>query len=358
MCAYPFSCRLRDGSVLCAYRAGKEKHSRDGVLLTQRSTDGGMRWSEPAVVFDGLRGEAPESVHTVGVVCQLCNGDALAIFKTVAAVAPDAYIFSEEGRRLRTQLYFVRSFDGGQTWPKVEPKELLGGPRDTYIGSQPVLLPSGELFIPVEATGEHKQQFAMGTIASADGATLSRLFTCAKDESGEIGYGDPRLALLPDGRIVMLLWTYRNATEETLLVHRCVSLDSGRSWGAPLSCGVRSQIMYPLALDDRRMIAASNVRTPPAGIYLWYSSDGGERWTTHEPIHMWDARQEKISATRAAAVGPASPESTGRIWNALPGFTFGTPELVPLGDDECLLLYYATVKGITHVRACRFAVSF
>ncbi len=357
VCAYAVPCRLKNGDLVCAYRQGSAKHSRDGVLIAQRSTDGGINWSDAVSIFDGLQKSPRESVHS-GVVCQAADGAVLAIFKTVEARNPEAYIFSEEGRQLPQRLYISRSMDGGKTWPAPEEHKLVGAPRDTYIGSRPLLLPGGDLLIPVEATGLYGQQIVLVASSADGGSTLQPVITCAEDRTGRVGHGDPKFTLLPDGRIVMLTWTYLNATETTLAVHRCVSTDKGRTWSKPVSTGVESQIMAPLALDAEHLIAASTVRTNPEGIRLWYSSNAGETWNTESVVQMWDPHDEKLKGMGLKLGHVTSKVASEKIWETLPGFSFGTPDLVQLDESLCLLTYYATVKGITHIRACRFKVEF
>jgi hypothetical protein len=239
VCVYPLPCRLDNGDLLCVYRRGKEKHSLDGVLVAQRSTDGGANWSEQIIIYDGTHQKHPESVHT-GALCQVADGTVLAMFTTVDAKKPEVYIFSEDGRKLHQQLCVVRSNDGGRTWLPPETYRLVGAPRNVYIGSRPFLLPSGDLFVPVEATGGHGQQIILATISSDGGQTFQPVITCAEDKTGTFSYGDPRCTLLPDGRIVMLIWAFLNATEETIPVRRCVSMDRGRSWAeAGLRLSVR-----------------------------------------------------------------------------------------------------------------------
>ncbi len=355
VCVYPLPCRLNNGDLLCVYRRGKEKHSLDGILIAQRSTDGGATWSEQIIIHDGTHKKLPESVLT-GALCQVADGTILAMFTAVDAKKPDVYIFSEEGRKLRQQLCVVRSKDGGKTWPILETHKLVGAPRNVYIGSRPFLLPNGDLFVPVEATGEHGQQIILATISSDGGQTFQPVITCAEDKEGTFSYGDPRCTLLPDGRIVMLIWAFLNATEETIPVHRCVSMDRGQSWSPPVSTHVQSQIMTPLALDSNRLIAASTVRTVPAGIRLWFSSDAGETWNTDSPVQMWDAREEKMKGILLTVEDKPSKSASEEVWNALPSFSFGTPDLVLLEKNTILLTYYAILRGITHVRACRFEV--
>jgi hypothetical protein len=347
---YPCSCRVGD-EIVCVYRRGEAKHSRDGVLLAQSSADGGATWSTPVVVFDGMHGVTPESVHT-GVVCQW-NGVALAFFKTVEAKEPDAYIFSEEGRRLRQRAYMCRSDDGVRSWSEPVELELWGGPRDTFLGCRPLALPDGRLLIPVEATAEHGQQMMLGCFSDDGGRTLSSLFPIAHDAAGRLGFGDGKLALMPDGRIVMLAWTYHNPSEETIEVHRCVSEDGGRTWSWPEPTNIVCQVISPLSLGDGTLLAAGNVRTPPEGIRLLQSLDAGATWSD-TPIQLWDARQLKV--TGAPLPIAAAPGGDNVIWDALPSFTFGSPELTRLPDGDVLLTYYAIVNEVTHVRACRFAV--
>jgi hypothetical protein len=348
--AFPSACRVQDG-IVCVYRSGSAKHSRDGVLLSQSSTDGGNSWSTPTTIFNRMQNAEPESVHA-GVVCE-CGGAALAFFKTVEAKKHDVYIFSEEGRSLRQRAYLCRSPDAGQSWSAPAEIELQGGPRDTFLGSRPLVLPSGRIFIPVEATGEHGQQMMMGCFSDDGGRTLSPLFPIAHDATGELGFGDGKVAVLPDGRIVMLAWTYLNHTEETVSVHRCVSMDGGCRWSAPEPTNIVCQIMTPLGVGDHGLMAAGNVRTYPEGIRLFRSVDAGATWIG-TPTQLWDARQSTVTAVPLAVSRKSSNEDG--LWSALPSFTFGCPELTMLADADILMTYYADLRGVTHIRACRIAI--
>ena len=102
--------------------------------------------------------------------------------------------------------------------------------------------------------------------------------------------------------------------------------------------------------------AASTVRTNREGIRLWFSSDAGQTWNTDSPVQMWDPYEEKLTGTSPEAERETSKATSEKIWETLPSFTFGYPDLVQLDGNVCLLTYYATIRGITHVRACRFNV--
>ena len=69
---------------------------------------------------------------------------------------------------------------------------------------------------------------------------------------------------------------------------------------------------------------------------------------------MWHAHHclARVSPLRANTLEGAD---TG-VWEALAGFTFGTPDLVLLANGSVLLIYYATIAGVTSVRASRFVL--
>jgi hypothetical protein len=198
-------------------------------------------------------------------------------------------------------------------------------------------MPDGNLLIPVEARGARGQSMVFAAFSPDGGRALKPAVACVADPTGETGYGDSRFALLDDGSVVMLLWTYRQATEETLAVHRSSSADCGRTWSAPASTLAEGQIMSPLPLDSGNLIAASTVRTGRHGIRLRFSLDRGQSWEHDSCRHMWDPYDEQlfgevIAPDRSTSRGPGE-----KIWAALPGFTFGYPDLVRRGEDTFLL---------------------
>lgn len=351
-CAFPLSARLADGSVVCTYRQGGTKHSHDGVLLMQRSTDGGRHWSLPQTIANGLHSTPTQTVITGGL-CQTPAGALLASFGSVEGLPPNVYPFSAEGAHYPLRFFLTRSADHGATWssptqPDLRPLERVG------VTGPPFVAANGAVCVPIECRIPSGVNATALIISSDDGRTFAPPLMVAGDETGRLNLCDARFDLLPDGRLITLLWTFLQENERTIAVRRSFSADHGQTWSAAESLGFVGQITAPLVLRDGRVIAASNYRHQPLGSLLWHSADGGVTWASDQPIQLWAAEQGRITGQPVTLAPLGAAEE--RIWDELQRFSFGTPDLVLLHDGTVLLTYYATLQGVIHVRACGFRV--
>jgi len=349
--AYPQATVLKDNTVVCVYRGGEEKHTYDGVLYSQWSKDMGHTWSEPLVTCDFRHITPPESVLMPGV-CRAADDSLLAVFTNIKPDT-DQYIFSEEGLKQARVLYYARSEDGGLSWAKPRHLDSPTGYQRVAVTGKPLLLPNGEVMIPLDAHPEVGARTTVAAFSSDNGQTIGPFtdleLSGAKKETFCC---DARFDIVND-QVLTLLWTFREDTEETIEVHRSVSHDNGRSWSSPHPVGFVGQVTVPLAIGDEKVIAASNFRHPPQGIRLWFSEDLGVTWE-RPPIQMWDSQQSRIVAEpMEASANTATDEG---VWEALRDFSFGTPDLVRMADGTILMLYYATLNGRTHIRCCHFEV--
>jgi len=348
-CAYPQSALLSDGTIVCFYRVGTEKHSWDGSVEVALSHDSGDNWSQPITVFDGPASEPVQSV-ICGGVCETSDRRLLVVFVAVDASRPELCLFSEEGQRLSHSVYCARSDDGGLTWSaphQVDVRSLMNaGPT-----CKPHALPNGQVFVPLET---RIPSGVVGTAATftVDGLRFAEPIICAGDHTGHVNYCDARFAVMGDGRLLMLLWTFLQESERTVDVHCCWSHDNGRSWSAPVPTGIPGQIAAPVCLPNGDVLIAVNHRTAPEGIHLWLWPDGNPEEALG-PVLMWSACDKRLVAEPVYENNTSCVEG---VWDALPGFAFGTPDLLSLADGSVIMTYYAVIDGITHIRACRFLV--
>jgi len=352
-CAYPVSTLLADDTIVCIYRQGATKHSHDGIFMMQTSADEGNSWGEPKVIFDGRQLQPPQTAIMAGV-CQTRANTFLFTFGVIEGLEAGVYMFDEEARTLPTRMYVRRSGDGGRTWSTLALLNTSGlikaGPT-----TKPFVLPDGVICVPMEHKTELGPNGTAVTFSKDDGRTFEPPIPCPADPAGQLNLCDAHFAVLPDGRILMLLWTFLQENEETIEVHRSFSSDGGRTWTKPEGIGFVGQVTVPLALPTGEVIAVSNYRHPPEGIRLWLSPDGGVNWDVEHPLQMWDA------GTACMVGEPIEPHraqtSNEGVWDALARFSFGTPDLLYLTNGSILMVYYATLAGVIHVRACRFRLS-
>ena len=350
VCAYPLTTVLADGSVAVVYRQGESKHSHDGIIVMQLSADGGQTWADPLTVFDGRQAHPMQTAVSAGL-CQTADGALLVTFSTIEGLPSGLYMFSEEGERLPRHLCYSRSDDLGQTWSAPAHMELPGISK-AGITTRPFVLPSGRVCMPIEYKTPLGPNGTAMAFSDDHGCTFGVPIVVATDAAGRLNLCDARFAQLPDGRVLSLLWTFEQASEETIEVHRACSSDQGKTWSPPEPIGFVGQITAPLALPTGEVIAASNYRHPPEGIRLWYSPDAGASWESGSAIQMWDLASGRVLAKPAA--GSSERNAGENVWDALALFSFGTPDLALLEDGSILMTYYSTVDGIIHVRACRF----
>ncbi len=353
-CAFPLSTVFTDGSVGCVYRSGSSKHSHDGVLVMQKSQDGGVTWAKASIIFDGRSLDPVQTVLASGL-CQTQEGSILVVFSAVEGLRPGVYMFSGEGRSLNRKMSALISRDTGETWESPVP---ICVPTLSRFGlaSKPFTLPDGVICLPLEYRAPSGPNSTTMMFSEDHGASFGPPITVALDPDAQLNLCDARFDRLPDGRLITLLWTFLQENEQTIDVHQAFSSDNGRTWTPAESIGFVGQITAPLAMPTGEVIAVSNYRLSPQGIRLWLSSDGGRQWDIESPIQMWDAARSRLLGEPIEASLPVS-EDEG-VWEALQTFTFGTPDLLSLQDGSLLMTYYGTVNHITHIRACRFKIDF
>ena len=357
-CAFPVTCQLHNNEILCLYRVGHTKHSRDGILLVQKSFDDGISWRDPTTVCDLMGTHIPHSVHA-GAICQTKDGVVHALFTAVLAQDTEEYIFSNTGRKLEQYFYSTQSHDNGATWTHPKVHNIPNTPHLRYINSRPFALPDGDLLVPIEVTKPDGCQAIMISRYSTSDRQFQPAIWCANDITGKLSFGDPSLARLPQGTIMVLSWTYVNATEATIQAHVTTSYDDGHIWTQPHPIGPICQNAALLAHSGNHMYIAGNVRNPPHGIRLWHSSDAGTTWNTDSPLQLYDMKTNTISGLPPSTSSDTNHANlNGDLWDSLPSFTFGAPDLTTTSSNNILLTYYAVAQNKEEVRACNFAPHF
>jgi len=349
-CAFVQAARAACGDVYCLYRRGAQKHGPDGVLMLQRSSDGGRTWQTPCVVFDRTDRAPPETV-ICGGLCAV-GDELLATFCSLEMLDPNAYVFGDAARAFPRHINVSRSDDRGRTWSAPSRIEVPSFAARSGVASSPFLLADGDLCAPLEVQLPSGPQATAACFSSDGGRSFSRPEIVASDDEGRLSLCDARFARLGDGTYLAHLWAFRHDTEETAAPYESRSAD-GRAWSRPTPTTLAGQISQPLELPSGLLIAVCNHRQVPTGSQLWWSADRGRTWNDR-PVQMWDVAEGRVTGAPARKRAAADKED---VWEALPRFSFGTPNLISLPDETVLLIYWAAPGGVTHIRACRFRIA-
>jgi hypothetical protein len=145
---------------------------------------------------------------------------------------------------------------------------------------------------------------------------------------------DPRLALLPDGRLVQTYYGFLNGTGGEAPVHVNWSTDGGRTWSIPRSTGIRGQAMFPIAMPDGGVIGFFQRRHEPQGVVAVYSPDGG---ATFDPASETNVYLHRV----ASAVGFREGANAADYMNDMIHFTFGHPTGAAVAADTAIAIWYA-----------------
>jgi len=154
----------------------------------------------------------------------------------------------------------------------------------------------------------------------------------ADRDASRIFYWDQRPAVLRDGEILDLFWTYDNQAAAYLNIHARTSVDHGRTWSEMWDTGVPGQPAPPVELADGRIVMVFVHRDGPPTIRLRCSKDKGRTWPADSEVVIYETRLD--SQTRAKGTMQDS-------WAEMGAFSVGLPTTAKLANGDVLVVFYA-----------------
>jgi hypothetical protein len=236
--------------------------------------------------------------------------------------------------------YVALSLDEGVTFS--EPVEVdCGLYRNVPTPiTGPVLVFSAERWaVQFEVNKHHNdpvpwQHVSAIAFTSDAGRTWSGTSDVHTDPARRIICWDQRLALLPDGSILALFWTFDRQKNDYLNIHARQSHDGGQTWGELWDTGVPGQPARPAALSDGRLVMVYVDRTSIPVIKARCSTDNGKTWPSDT---------ELVIHSRLAQSQIWTKESMQDAWAEMAAFSIGLPDATPLPGGDILVVYYSGV---------------
>ncbi|HXK59203.1 MAG TPA: sialidase family protein [Acidobacteriota bacterium] len=255
---------LPDGRLMAAWFSGPYEASVHQVILGSFSSDGGLNWTPARVIQDWPHRSDFDPAFVI-------DGSRVWLFFSVGR--HNRYPFVQNEKKHvgpdSFSTYYRLSNDSGQSWSEAR----LAAER-VFCRSNGIRLSSGELLVPI-----YRVPSSGGVLKSSDGGNSWQAFGKIATETGG---GEPAVAELSDGRIMMILRTRDG------FLWRSFSSDRGETWSAPENTGITAAASSHALLRRRNgdLVLAHNDSKPPArtNLTVRVSCDDGQSWG--EPLKV------------------------------------------------------------------------
>ena len=338
-CAFPGICVLPNGRWLCSIRTAPAKKDvwPEKILITWSDDQGGT-WSDPVSTWKDQIVDGKTGMFHAGYLTPLGGTRVLIALMWVDHSNPDLPFFNEETEGLLdTRIMFSESSDSGETWSKPELVDTAPVTMATPLTGPVLILENGEWACQFELNKhfydlEPWRHNSVLMFSSDQGKTWGEATCTSNDPQRKIFYWDQRSAVMPDGRILDLFWTYDNIAGKYLNIHARESTDNGRSWSEMWETGVRDQPAQPVPLLDGTIAMVYVDRTNAPVIKMRTSNDGAKTWPEETELII------SVSAEKKEIQKKSSMQDA---WEEMGKYSLGLPATALTPDNKILTVYYA-----------------
>ncbi|HUF10560.1 MAG TPA: sialidase family protein [Rhodothermales bacterium] len=322
--AWPAAARTVEGDILVLYTETDEHMGPDGRIVGVRSSDEGMTWSDPFLVYDTPLDERESGITVLGdgrLVVHLWStrhteesygGMSPGSYydHTVAAWVEEVNSASYAQAEALEGARAIMSSDGGRTWSEpVDGPDTIHGGIQLHDGS--ILVSSYRLsrdYVTVHKAesweGPYRQ---IATVGANDSSVQTR--------PDSLRFGEPSILQLPSGRVIMMMRVtpkpYSDSDRRSVL-WESYSDDNGETWVDPFPTPLWGFPPHLMLHSDGRVVVVYGRRIPPFGQRAAVSSDG----------ITWREEDEIV------------------LRNDAPNKDLGYPASVELEDGRVLTVYY------------------
>ena len=327
---------LTDSSILCSFKTGPAKTSKDDNIIIYRSVDGARTWQPLFAGFNTTLNGSFGSIHSC-YITECAHRKLLASCCWVDRTHPELpYSNPQTGGILPVKCMITESADGGNSWSCLKPLDLhyhVTGACTAKI----VVLQNGNLVLPYENWKQWDQidgNYVSGIVISEDlGNSWSWPIHIVSDPFARRYFWDCKLAVNSEtGRILASFWTADSKTNDNLSIHIVTGSADGTEWSGPVPLGIIGRTATPLFIDGHHVILI--YVDPIANSLKAISSfDGGQNWDEQNSITIWKASGK---LQRHASIYDS---------------TFGGPDAIKLNDNAVLIAFYAGDSSALNIQS-------
>ena len=355
---------LQNGEVLMGYNEERYPyHSDSGQSCFIKSKDGGKTWDPltKKVVwpYTDVKG------NWDCVFSQISDGTILMHTRICGAIAP--WGIKSEGEqmlggpppgkpgRLRRQLGYaiLKSKDNGNTWTDPIPVNTSPVPDWGISGPFPAVsmigaggsgaghiieLPDGGLIFALSGRIKPGEWSSFLMRSDDKGDNWEYFSTMAYDSAGIIGWGEPGMTRLNNGKLVCLYRTSHLPGRQDNMWFN-YSDNDGITWSSPEKTELWGYPADVLQLQDGRVLAIYGIRKEPWGVRGCISDDG----------MTWESKNEFV-----VREGGAAARDSGRLY-----WHIGYPTVTQLKDGTIIAAFHEFSDDkppIQYLRCTRFTL--
>ena len=345
---HPSIVLLDDGTWLASFDIGEGAESLDYKTYTARSTDEGKTWSAPEPIL------RPQPTHAMSRVTSTCRisrpggGSEIVGFGALFhRDNPDEGLTNRENVGfVPTDLFTVRSSDGGATWsdPSIISPPIVGPGFE--ICHAIIGLADGRWLAPTSTwrgwNGDEPNGMKAIALVSHDrGATWSESIDVQDHYKRGVAVWEQSMTQLSDGRLVQVGWMFNLKTGRAEPTRYTVSND-GKTFGPSKPNGLRGQTTKLVRLPDDRLFLLYR-RDDKPGLWAHLARLDGDKWVGLADQLVWGG-----AASGMTGKGTHSDE--------LSRLKFGYPQMAVLPNGDVLGLVWCMEDAIYNIRWFRLRV--
>ena len=300
--SFPHVIRLQNDDLVTSFRQAPFRdnmHYRhwdpQSRIALARSTDDGRTW-DPASYVLIYSSDSTIDIN-MPMISQVSSGEVI-VNGHLSFVSPSQERLTELGnlrenyQRLPGERYLfdsailIRSTDNGRTWGEREPFKVGSLAYRVHTGKTGIVeMPDGVWLLPFHGRCRTDERTRIYIARSRDGGrTWGEPSTIAYDPDQRIGFHEPPLLPLPDGKLLTV--TRTDGADGYL--YQAFSEDGGWTWQGLKRTPIWGHPCHLLRLSSGRILCAYGYRREPFGIRAALSDDDGDTWDMDHELVIRD----------------------------------------------------------------------
>lgn len=298
---FPDITKLADGTLVAVYHSATGHTDANGDIKIVTSTDGGVNWTAPRVIEDGVFGTNHYDARDPKIA-RLSDGTLLVSFFVTEWLAG--------GGSRQHGTHVIRSTDDGATWSApVEVDSAMDPDAGGWNAGHgaPVELPGGDVLIPLYGAISGDPTSRATVVRSTDGGrTFARSTEVTLGSGGGVNFQEPNLSVLPDGSLVCLIRMAEGSAGIPARLTR--STDGGYTWTTPVITDIQASSHHQLVTSSGALLLTWGAISPSTRpTYGRLIENPAGSWDGIGEIRLYDT-------TRGDQANPSSVEvSPGRF---------------------------------------------